>query len=416
MKYVIVLTLLLFSLSEQLSAQANWRVATVELTDGRILNGRVDDRNWAEHFSEIRWRQGGENAVQVLPLASLQRLTINDRRYLVREVTIDQSPRDTRFLTPRTQHRLETVRGALLILVEGPVSLYEYLDRRSNSHFFVAGNDGQPERLTHALYRTFDDYERYTHQEDNGFRGRLAMAMAACPRLKDQIRDLAYTREALMDLYEQYYNCGRQSSGYWYEPRKNALLFGPDLALVHTTPNYGKLPPELFRFTGLSSDDLMIGAHAKYRFGGRTGMATLRFGIAYHQFTINRETPPVGSPAGVSTTNSYFGEERSVHFQLGPQFVFVPTRYAIFIESYVEYHHILRYSELQSIREIGAAGTRVIGTPFDVRNEPAMGLTVGTGLMIGKATLSVRATAVRRNYEAFVLNLYRIRLGGSWDF
>ena len=400
-------------------AQANWQPATLVTTDGRTQQGRVDDRNWLQHFGEIRWRSSGETTPRVIPLDDVDRLTVGDRRYLIRTVSIDQGPRDVRRLTARSRHERETVRAALLTLVDGPLGLYEYFDRRSNSHFFLSERGGEPEWLPFARYRAYDAYERAGHQQNNGYRGRLAAALDACPGIATEVRQLAYERSALLGLFERYYNCGPQRPRFRYEPRRNALLFGPDLGLTQTTASYGRLPPDVFRFVGLTSVDLTAGAHLKYRFGGRTGAASLRLAAAYHQFNIARSRPAdFGERIGGNRTldNNYLAEERSLHFQLGPQFVFAPTRYPIFIESYIEYHRILRYTEFQFARTDGPPGEDIVGTPLDFSDRDALGLTLGFGVLAGRGSLSVRATAVRRAYDQLVLNLYRLTLWAGYDF
>jgi len=112
----------------------------------------------------------------------------------------------------------------------------------------------------------------------------------------------------------------------------------------------------------------------------------------------------------------YSSRERSVHFQLGPQVVLVPSRYPVFLESTVEYHHILDYNEFQFRTVNGPAGTAVTGTPLAVRNQPALGLSIGAGIMVGNFSFSLRGTAVRRKYPDRLVNVYRVGLLSSHDF
>ena len=129
----------------------------------------------------------------------------------------------------------------------------------------------------------------------------------------------------------------------------------------------------------------------------------------------------VGGQTDVRADNAtaifgYSARERSVHLQLGPQIVLVPTRYPVFLESTIEYHHILDYSEFQFRAVTNAVGTDLTGTPLAVRNQGALGLSIGTGIMVGNFSFSFRGTAVRRKYPDRVLNLYRVGLLGAYDF
>jgi len=396
-RYPLYLCLLLFS--TYLSAQPNWRSGKITTISGDEKEVRIDDRNWTYHFKNIRVKYAKSNKAVRVSLADITAFTVNNRRYIVGDLPINTAPRDVRRLVSADQQQIETVRGALLVLVEGPLALYEYADARTNSHFYIGHPDGSLEYLNHNRYSMYDKYERAGYQENNGYRGQLVSVMEDCERMAFELRSLSYRRDEMLTAFEHYYNCGRKRSGYWHEPEGNKWFFGLDAGAHFTTPKYGELPDNTFRFTDLSSLDATFGVHGKYRFGGRYGSVSIKLAALYHQFSIERNAP--NPDVRSDNTTSFFGysaRERSIHFQLGPQVVLVPTRYPIFLESTIEYHHILTYNEFQFLARTTLQSTSVTGTPLAVRNQPALGLSIGTGIIIGNLSFSFRGTAVRRKY------------------
>jgi hypothetical protein len=414
-RYSFFITLLLFS--GLLAAQSNWHFGKITTNEGIEKKGQIDDRNWTYHFKNFRIKNTKSGKIERVDLKDITSFTVNGRRYFVGDIPVNTSPRGVGDLLRPHQQETETIRGALLLLVEGPLALYEYADKRTNSHFFIGHPDGTLEYLNHNRYFMDDQYERSGYQENNGFRGQLVQAMQDCERMSFELRTLEYRRDKMLEVFENYYNCGRKRSGYWHEPGGNAWFFGLDIGAHITSPKYGQLPPGGYRFSDLSSTDPTFGLHAKYRFGGRYGSVSVKLTALYHQFNIS-ETTPDPDVRGESTTASfgYAARERSVHLQLGPQVILVPSRYPIFLESTVEYHHIIDYSEFHSRTVTNASGTITAGTPLSTRNQPALGLSFGAGIVVGDLSFSLRGTAVRRKYSDTVLNLYRVGIIGAYDF
>ena len=417
MSHRFLFALVFLLLGTLLAAQPNWRSGSVTTTDGQEKEARIDDRNWTYHFKHLRVRYPKAKNAERVDLNDLSSFTVNGRRYLVGDIPINTAPRDVRRLVSAEQQEIETIRGALLVLVEGPLALYEYADARTNSHFFIGHPDGTLEYLNHNRYSINDKYERSGYQENNGYRGQLVRAMEDCERMSFELRTLEYRRDEMLQVFERYYNCGRKRSGYWHEPDENQWFFGLDAGAHVSSPKYGILPESAFRFTDLSSRDPTLGVHAKYRFGGRYGSVSVKLTAMYHQFNIDRTiTDDNVREDNATAIFGYSSRERSVHLQLGPQIVLVPTRYPVFLESTIEYHHILDYSEFQFRAVTNSVATIVTGTPFAVRNQGALGLSIGTGIMVGNFSFSFRGTAVRRKYPDRVLNLYRVGLLGAYDF
>ncbi len=412
-----LLTCLAWVLLLPLQAQPNWQSATLTLIDGMTLEGEVDDRHWGFHFDDLRFRTSAKSDRQRLPLNSLMRFEINGRRYEVREITFNASPREPSQLL-RQEDRAEQQRtAALLVLVEGSVSLYEYADDRGNAHFFLR-RAGEPLRyLDYGRYKLEAYNGRTTYNEVNYFRSTLIGQLSGCERIRQDILQARYRRESLMDVFETYYNCGQQRSGYWLERESGIWQFGPDLGLVKGNPTYGDIEVPVFPFRRLAAWAPGLGAHAKYRFGGPHGSVAVRLGVWYHSFAVGATAPdPEEEDPAANANFQYLYNERSVHFQLGPEVILVRSRFPLFLESMAEYHRILDYQESRFLTRTVNGQTTADGVSYDFSNRGAFSLSLGAGIIAGQARLSLRGSATRRKYDTYLLNLYRLSVVGSVDF
>lgn len=197
MRYLYALLLCLI-LPVSLLAQPNWQAAEITLTDGAERRGEIDDRRWSYHFDDFRFRISARQGLSRIPLSSVQRFTVNDRRYEVAEVNINTSSRDTRQLLRQEQRSVQTLRVPLLVLVEGPMSLFEYDDERGNAHFFLREN-GQPlVYLDYGRYELDSEDGRTLYNEVNTFRSQLITALADCPRIQQDILKARYRLTLLL--------------------------------------------------------------------------------------------------------------------------------------------------------------------------------------------------------------------------
>lgn len=416
MRYLYALLLCLI-LPVSLLAQPNWQVAEITLTDGAERRGEIDDRRWSYHFDDFRFRISAKQGLSRIPLSSVQRFTVNGRRYEVAEVNINTSSRDTRQLLRQEHRSVQTLRVPLLVLVEGPMSLFEYDDERGNAHFFLREN-GQPlEYLDYGRYELDSEDGRTLYNEVNAFRSQLITALAGCLRIQQDILTARYRRETLLDIFEKYYNCGRARSGYWFTPEKGVWQLGPDLGMVKSNPTYGEIEEVVYPFRRLNSWEPAYGLHAKYRFAGPHGSVGVRLGAWYHSFNVSASVPdPEEEDPAAEATFNYSYNERSLHFQLGPEIVILRTRYPVFLETMVEYHRILNYQESRFLTRTIGGQTTAEGIFHDFSRQGAFSLTTGAGIVAGKARVSLRLSATRRKYDTYVLNLYRMGFVGSYDF
>lgn len=398
-------------------SQANWQAAEITLADGAERRGEIDDRRWSYRFDDFRFRSSPKEERSRIPLTDVQRFTVNGRRYEVADITFNASPRDLRQLLRQEDRAEQTVRAALLVLVEGPVSLYEYDDESGNAHFFFQ-QTGQS-----LIYLDFGRYEldaedgRTIYNEVSSYRSQLITALASCDRIREDILRARYRREALLEVFERYYNCGQKRSGYWYTPDKGIWQVGPDLGMVKSNPTYGENDFPVYPFRNLVSWEPAFGGHAKYRFGGPHGSVAIRLGAWYHSFNVTASLPdPEEADPVADATYNYLYNERGLHFQLGPEIVLVRSRYPIFLETMAEYHRVLSYQESRFLTRTVNGQTTAEGIAYDFSNRGAFSLSTGAGIVAGKARLSLRLSATRRKYDTFVLNLYRMGVVGSYDF
>lgn len=400
-----------------LNAQANWQSATLTTTTGEELTGYIEDRRWRFRIRNLRFRSSEEAPVQKINLQDLTAFRTGSRRYLVQDVTINTSPRDRDKLVSQENAERTKIRAALLVLTAGPVSLYEYTDEESNRHYFIQASGKDLEYLDFGRYAMEQQNNKTFYRESNAFRGTLLRLLDDCFRLRQETIKVKYRRQELVSLIDSYYYCRGDRPDYTLDQENGTWSFGPDLGLIRANPTYGEIENSIYPFTNLTSSEPAIGAHLKYRFGGPRGAVAIRFGALYHNFNVTASVPDLEEEdPSINSTFEYNFNERSLHFQLGPEVVIVRSRYPVFLETMAEYHRVFSYQENRFNRRIVNGQEVLDGLFFNFPNQGALSLSMGLGVVVGDARLSLRGSISRRKYPTYVLNLYRLGVMGSYDF
>lgn len=400
-----------------LFAQGNWESASISTTSGEELSGYVEDRRWRFRIRSLRFRKQAGDPVLKYPVSDLRSFRLGDRRYIVRNVTINTSPRNPQKLVSEKEKTYEKHRIALLTLIEGAISLYEYTDEESNRHYFIKEQGRELEHLDFGRYTTEKRSSKIFYKEANVFRGTLLRVLDNCFRLRPEIISAKYLKEDLVDLLDNYYQCSSITPDYELHPEKGAWSIGVDVGMIQANPTYGEIENAVYPFRNLTSLDPVLGAHLKYRFGGPRGNIALRIGAQYHSFSVNSSAPDLEEEdPSTNSTFQYNYTEKALHLQLGVEAILVRSRIPLFLETMAEYHQIFDYRENRfNLRFVN--GQEVIDGQFNnFSNRGALSLSAGFGVVVGNAQLSLRGSVSRRKHPKYVLNLYRLGVMGSYDF
>ena len=413
-------------LSNWLSAQSNWQAATLTDRNGRSVQAQVDYRKWGFHFDYLRVRDREGEPVRRVKVADLISFTVGGRRYEIREVTVTTAPRVVKELVSREEAPTETLAAPLLVLREGKYDLYEYNDRASNNHYFVGTPDGQLQLLNYGLYAQTgtNSYTRY--ETDNSFRGQLGRMFSDCPGLVPLLKTLRYDRASLTRAFDRHVECSRSAHSYMLIPEGNVWSVGPELGVSMISPNPGNLA-ELRSYNPRRTLDVTFGAHVSTRFSGATGAVSLRAAVLYQQYSLNstRRENLVSENSFRDFTNSI--EEQAVKIQFGPKVTIIRSRYPVFLEGYLEYAQVLRYSEVRSEQLV------LLGNQGDERsvgnfqeNFGRYSIAAGLGVNIGNWAVSARGNIGRSRFrketpgngilEDYDLVIYRAGLFASYSF
>jgi len=410
-------TLFFLLLTTSLSAQSNWQSAVITTADGERLVGKIDDRRWGFRIRQLRFRPAGSQEIQRLFIPDLRRFTVAGRQYSVGNLSVNTSPRATLDLVKPERKSAEQSPKALMLLLEGPISLYAYVDEQSNTHFFIRKRGGKFIYLEFGRYLLDKENSKTYYTEPNIFRDQLFSLLSDCPKLELEISRVRYRQDPLIKLFERYYACSNERATYELPRTEGGWSFGVDAGVVHSTPDYGEIEPGAIFFSGLSSTDPAAGAHLKYRFSGLSGDVAVRLGVWYESFDVTKSIPLIeASSPNVTSTQEYFFNERSIHFQLGPEAILVRSRFPVVLETAAHYHRILDYRESRFNQRIENGVLTTAGLAYDFANSNAFSLSFGAGLIIGPGRITLRASATRRVYDQFVLNLYRVGVIGSYEF
>ena len=409
------LIFLIASLS--LSAQSNWQFAEVMMQDGTTRVGEVDDRHWGFRFRNIRFRPQGERRAQRLAIDEIRRFDVAGRRYEIVDEAVNTSPRRTVDLVEQQYRTEDGSRKPMQLLVEGPLSLYEYYDERSNSHFFIRTPNGEVVYLEFGRYLVDKDFAKFYYSEVNNYYTTLRQQMQDCAWIGEDINRTRYTRASLMRLFQRYYECSTRPLAYEMPPDRGQWTFGANVSFVGSNLRYGKLPAGALFFGDLTSYDPVFGAHARYRFGGFASDVSISLGAKYHDFSVQRSRLAEEDPVpGITQTEEYAYREQTVMFEVTPEVILVRSRYPVILSTTAAYHHILNYQESRFIQRVSGTDLSTTGLFYNFRGRGAFSLGLSAGVLIGHTRIQFWGSATRRSYDDFSLNLYRYGITGSYDF
>lgn len=412
----LLFTILCFA-GNTLYSQTNWESASITTTSGEIIQGYAEDRRWRFRIRSLRFRENADARVVKYSLSELSAFRLGDRRYLVQDVKVNTSPRDPQKLVPETEKTYEKQHLALLTLIDGPISLYEFTDEDSNRHYYIKERGRALEYLDFGKYKTEKRFSKTFYKESNTFRGTLLRVLDGCTRLRPEIIKAKYRKDDLVSLINNYYRCGAGDPDYELRSEKGVWSVGLDAGMIQATPTYGEIEDPVYPFRDLTSWDPALGAHVKYRFGGRRGNVALRLGAQYHSFNVSSSAPDLEEEdPSTNSTFQYNYTEQALHIQLGAEVIIVRSRLPLFLETMAEYHQLFDYRENRFNRRVVNGQEVITGQFNNFSNRGALSLSAGVGVVVGNARLSLRGSATRRKYPRYVLNLYRVGVMGSYDF
>ncbi len=172
------------------------------LTNGDTVRGTVTLRRSEQNPRSVDFETAGSTrAYRPHEVSYLQ--FGNQVAYIGVVTDIDQSPMTLKDLSEpnvREESKRDTV--FLTVIVRGKLSLYRFIDRRGNNHYF-AGKDGQVREL-HFRVRQLDRKYGASILTFDLYKQELKELIQQCPQAEPFIEKTEYTQKSLQQLFMVY--------------------------------------------------------------------------------------------------------------------------------------------------------------------------------------------------------------------
>ncbi|MEZ4687270.1 MAG: hypothetical protein R3B47_14740 [Bacteroidia bacterium] len=112
----------------------------------------------------------------------------------------------------------------LLALVEGPKSLYQYVDRMGVEHFFIRNESGFKALIDHHYLAFHDGLTSKVRREY--YKKELFDYLEGCGSLMEILEKSDYKQKNLISLFEDYYACNKENPDYSIALASPTISFG----------------------------------------------------------------------------------------------------------------------------------------------------------------------------------------------
>lgn len=195
--------LLSFFTSHSISAQEKYESGYIIAEKQDTIKGFIDYRNWSKNPEEIHFKNTIEGEEKVYGFSKMTGFHVHDEHYMRAEVTVDVSPYKSNQLSdsPIPQTQQDTV--FLMVLTEGPKSLYYLKDKSDKVHFYIR-KDQNYELLNYYQYKLATDSQSGIITIDR-FKQQLQEYFSDCPGMQRRISMLSYSKNRLTKIFKSYY-------------------------------------------------------------------------------------------------------------------------------------------------------------------------------------------------------------------
>ncbi len=206
--------------------QENFRAGYVITPGGDTIHGFINYRNWGVNPSKISFEKVLKGQRVFYRPRDIRAFYVQDEYYLsavVKNETSARSQLDNVSDNAAIQTRTDT--AFLRRLAKGHPALLFYKSPMNIENFYLMKNG-----KIHLL-----KYKKYMMQQSDGgsyvaenkeYVGQLLVFMADCPKMKSQISYSQYTRQSLVKLFGNYYQCLHETGAQTQKVEKTKLKWG----------------------------------------------------------------------------------------------------------------------------------------------------------------------------------------------
>lgn len=369
----------------------NFKPGFIVSLQGEIISGEVNYQNWFRNPVDIEFK---DNRGEISSFSSLDisGFGVEGERYESAIIEVNDASSRTDNLKKSDSLYLRTDSAFILTLIEGPKSLFEYVDKQGVKHFIIK-NDGQHLSLISQEFRVVSRWSTYMAKREY-YKQELLAYLKDCMLISQKLEHVQYIRSSLIDIFKDYYSCKKVGTYYVIPKPKVSVSIGI----------LGGVGIEKISFAG-SSETLnayidadysvaivpQVGFFIEVPFARNFGKFSINAELLYTTSRFEQDYEEVlGESHRIETSSQIVNGGTKLTILLKHRFSLERER-GLYVQAGVAGRYMHDYSQLETKRTIFFSSDRTIidSEPYATRKlEPSF--ILGVGYQKGKFRVELR--------------------------
>jgi len=186
----------------------------------------IKNVDWLNNPTQFQYKLNEEGELRQESISNVSEFAVNEKvKFLRKKVDLDVSSNDLNNLDDNRKPNFISKEVFLRVLVEGEASLFSYKGANEEK-FFYSKDTFSVKSLVHKLFLM--DIGKVSH--NNSYKQELLNNLKCADVKENEIRNLTYKRNKLLDLFISYNSCaGVEFKNYHVKKKKKRDLFNLSL-------------------------------------------------------------------------------------------------------------------------------------------------------------------------------------------
>jgi len=211
-------------------SQQNYLPGSIVKLNGDTLKGFINYQNSEKNPLNIYFRIDMDHEPDIFSPQKVQSFTVADEIYISATVSINEGSYRIQDLGNSPEIMLNSATVFLQALVRGNKSLYYLKDSEGREQFYVELDSRYELLIYHKYLRNLtnsgDIAGANSITEDKRYIGQLSYYLSDCPGIQSGLRNLKLSKQSLVKLFRQYYECMNATAVYVKESDETKADWG----------------------------------------------------------------------------------------------------------------------------------------------------------------------------------------------
>jgi hypothetical protein len=166
---------------------------------GNTITGFIKNTDWNKNPTNFSFKTNLESEIQNLKLDDVREFGAEELfKFIKWNIYLDTSSENMNYISVKREPEYKQLEVFLKVLIEGPVSLYEYKDENFRKYFYKVSNKDNIEPLVNKKYSS----NGQTILENTDYKQQLYEALGRENIAISDMQTLKYSKTSLINFYQ----------------------------------------------------------------------------------------------------------------------------------------------------------------------------------------------------------------------